>query len=142
MMDWFQWRYLFLLFLFFLLADTIIWPWLRLKIKSSSSIKAFAPYTGYVINIVSAIIIIYFIKLQIDNNWFIYSGADFKLNDALTFFIGLLGLYGIYFGFLQFLVGYDKNDMYLGRSKANQLIKEMGKNILFNNIVFKATLLC
>lgn len=141
-MDWFQWRYLFLLFLFFLFADTIIWPWLRLKLKSSRAIKALAPYTGHVINIVSAMIIIYFIKLQLDNNWFIYSGVDFKLNDALTFFFGLLGLYGIYFGFLQFLVGYDKNDMYLGRSKANQLIKDMGKNILFNNIVFKATLLC
>ncbi|WP_440896736.1 hypothetical protein ACS127_01605 [Amphibacillus sp. Q70] len=50
-----------------------------------------------------------------------YEQQDFDLVGVYSFVIGLLSIYGIYIGFLQFIVGDSDRVRYLGRSKIKYL---------------------
>ncbi|HBZ08791.1 MAG TPA: hypothetical protein DEO65_02760 [Bacillus bacterium] len=136
-MDWLLYILLFVVVI--PLLKRVIWE-IKYYLTKVSFFKRLSRYSYFFGNIVSIGIIIFLTKVQLHHNWLIYSIKEFDIVDALTFSFSILGIYGIYFGFLQFLVGFDKNDIYLGRSKANKLINGIGWNILVNNFSFKAML--
>ncbi|HFI0237544.1 TPA: hypothetical protein ACGOVN_001363 [Streptococcus suis] len=61
---------------------------------------------------------------QLNNNVPTINLIDKSSIEILGFIIAILSMYGIYIGFLQYLAGDDRSEMYLGRSKVNYLIEE------------------
>lgn len=55
-------------------------------------------------------------------NFPIYNLEKKNLIEVLGFLVAILGLYGIYIGFLQYLTDHNEGNMFLGKSKVNYLI--------------------
>lgn len=64
------------------------------------------------------------VYLQLNNNVPTINLIDKSSIEILGFIVAILSMYGIYIGFLQYLAGDDRSEMYLGRSKVNYLVEK------------------
>lgn len=78
-------------------------------------------YTSY---LTVSILFVGLTYVQILLNFPVYKIEERSLIEILGFSIAILGLYGIYIGFLQYLTDHNEGNMFLGKSKVNYLINK------------------
>ncbi|QUR94139.1 hypothetical protein [Macrococcoides canis] len=105
-----------------------------------SVLKKTSFLTGY--DLILMLIMILIIIIQIKYDLLFVTQANFNLMDILNMAFVVLGLYGVYISFLQFIVSFssDTQSRYLGRSRAVIIIEQNPYIQITRKIVFSAIL--